>query len=149
VREEIYTREFGHRTYSRLADCAESCLRAGLSVIVDAAFLDATNRHLFRLLAERLGAQYAIVSCEADAITLAQRVAERSDQRTDASDATLSVLDAQLREVQPFAPAEQPCVIHVETEQPHAVRRVAEEIRARCGGPEAACHAASIRSTIT
>ena len=131
VREGIYTREFGHRTYSRLADCAESCLRSGLSVIVDAAFLEVTDRQLFRALAARLSVPYAIVSCEADPITLAQRVDERSKKHKDASDATLSVLDTQLREVQPFELAEQPCVIHVDTDEPHAVQRVIEEIRTR------------------
>lgn len=131
VREGIYTREFGHRTYSRLADCAESCLRAGLSVIVDAAFLDTTDRQQFRALATHLRVPYAIVSCEADPITLAQRVEERAKERKDASDATLSVLDAQLREIEPFELAEQPCVIHVDTDEPHAVQRVTEELRAR------------------
>lgn len=131
VREGIYSSEFSHRTYGRLADCAESCLRAGLSVIVDAAFLEASDRKLFRTLAARLKVSCAIVSCEADPITLAQRVDDRSNEHKDASDATLSVLDAQLREIQPFEPAEQPSVIHVDTGEPGAVQRVTDEIRAR------------------
>ena len=131
VREGIYSPEFSHRTYGRLADCAESCLRAGLSVIVDAAFLEATDRRLFRSLAERLKVPCVIVSCEADPITLAQRVDSRSKERKDASDATLSVLDTQLREIQPFEPAEQSCVIHIDTGEPHAVQRVNDEIRSR------------------
>jgi predicted kinase len=73
------------------------------------------------------------VSCEADPITLAQRVDDRARQRKDVSDATLSVLDTQLREIQPFEPSEQPCTIHVDTEEPHAVQRVIDEIRARVG----------------
>jgi hypothetical protein len=130
VREGIYSPEFTHRTYARLADCAESCLRAGLSVIVDAAFLEQSNRNLFHTLAARLKVPCAIVSCEADPITLAQRVDRRSQERKDASDATLSVLDAQLREFQPFEPTEQRCVIRVETGEPDAVRRVSDELRA-------------------
>lgn len=132
VREGIYTPQFSHRTYGRLLDCAESCLRAGISVIVDAAFLDATDRRLFRNLAARLKVACTIVSCEADPITLAQRVAERSQARTDASDATLSVLDTQLREIQPFEAAEQSCVIHADTGEPHVVQRVADEILQSC-----------------
>jgi uncharacterized protein len=130
VREGIYSPEFSHRTYSRLVDCAESCLRAGLSVIVDAAFLETTDRRLFRNLAAHLKVACAIVSCEADPITLAQRVDDRSSARSDASDATLAVLDAQLREFEPFEPEEQSCVVHVDTGEPDAVSRVADEIRA-------------------
>jgi uncharacterized protein len=130
VREGIYSPAFSHRTYSRLADCAESCLRAGLSVIVDAAFLEQSDRRLFRNLAARLKVPCAIVSCEADPITLAQRVDARSKEHKDASDATLSVLDLQLREIQPFEPAEQLCVIHVDTEEADAVQKVNDEIRA-------------------
>ena len=129
VREGIYSADFNHRTYGRLADCAESCLRAGLSVIVDAAFLETRDRRLFRSLAARLNARCMIVSCEADPITLAQRVDDRAKERNDASDATLSVLDAQLREFQPFEPAEEPCVIHVETGDPDAVQKVTDTIR--------------------
>jgi uncharacterized protein len=131
VREGIYTPAFSHRTYGRLADCAESCLRSGLSVIVDAAFLDANDRRLFRTLAERLKVPYAIVSCEADPITLAQRVDERAREHKDASDATLSVLDTQLREIQPFEAAEEAYVVHVGTEEADVVQRVTGEIRAR------------------
>jgi predicted kinase len=130
VREGIYSPSFTHRTYSRLADCAESCLRAGLSVIVDAAFLDVSDRRVFRTLATRLRVPCAIVSCEADPIRLSQRVDERAREHKDASDATLAVLDAQLREFQPFEPEEERCVIHIDTQEPHAISTVIDGIRA-------------------
>ena len=133
VSEGIYTPQFSHRTYSRLADCAESCLHSGLSVIVDAAFLDTADRRLFRALAARLHVPCAIVSCEADPITLAQRVDDRARQQEDASDASLAVLDAQLREFQPFEPAEEQLVIHVATGDADAVQSVTDEIRNRVG----------------
>jgi uncharacterized protein len=133
VREGIYAPEFSHRTYARLAECAESALRAGLSVIVDAAFLDTTDRRLFRALAARLHVACAIVSCEADPITLAQRVDDRTREHKDASDASLAVLDAQLREFEPFEPAEEPLTIHVATGDSDAVQSVTNEIRARAG----------------
>ncbi|HKQ12652.1 MAG TPA: AAA family ATPase [Steroidobacteraceae bacterium] len=131
VREGIYSPAFSHRTYSRLADCAESCLRSGLSVIVDAAFLESADRRQFLSLAARLQVLCVIVSCEADPIRLAQRVDDRAKEHKDASDATLSVLDAQLREIQPFEAAEEPCVIHVDTEEPGVVPRVIDQISAR------------------
>jgi hypothetical protein len=49
----------------------------------------------------------------------------------DASDATRSVLDAQLRELQPFGAAELPWVIPIVSNDPDAVQRVAAAIRRR------------------
>jgi hypothetical protein len=40
----LYTPEFSHRTYARLLECAESCLKGGVDVIVDAAFLSRGHR---------------------------------------------------------------------------------------------------------
>lgn len=131
VREGIYAPQFSHRTYARLADSAEACLRAGFDVIVDAAFLDAADRELFRVLAERAGIRRVIVSCQADPTALAERISERSSGHTDPSDSTLSVLDMQLRELRPFELAEQPDVIAVDTSDPNVVERAAEAVRAR------------------
>lgn len=127
----IYSPGFSHRTYGRLLDCAEHCLSAGLNVIVDAAFLDARDRGLFRQLAHRSGVPYFIVSCQADPSTLAARVLKRHAQRRDASDADLSVLDTQLREKAPFETIEQDCVVAVDTEETDAVRRVSDTIKQR------------------
>jgi aminoglycoside phosphotransferase family enzyme/predicted kinase len=131
VRHGIYSPEFSHRTYGRLADCAESALRAGFSVIVDAAFLDSTDRQMFCALAARLGTPLVIVSCQADPTTLAARVIERSARHEGPSDATLSVLDTQLREIRPFEASEQSHVVPVDTSEPDAVQRVAAAIAAR------------------
>jgi hypothetical protein len=52
----------------------------------------------------------------------------------DASDATRSVLDAQLRELQPFGAAELPWVIPIVSNDPDAGQRVAAAIRGRARG---------------
>jgi aminoglycoside phosphotransferase family enzyme/predicted kinase len=132
-REGIYSPEFSHRTYARLADSAESCLRAGFDVIVDAAFLDATDRELFRALGKRVGVRRIIISCQADPGVLTERITRRSSGLGDPSDATLPVLDQQLREIRPFEPAEQPHVIVVDTGEPDALRRTLAAVRARTG----------------
>jgi len=131
ARQGIYSPEFSHRTYSRLAECAANCLGAGVNVIVDAAFLEATDREVFRTLAERIGAGFLIVSCQDDPIDLAAHVLERAARHDDPSDASLAVLDKQLREFQPFEASEQQCVIPIEVTEPHAVQCVADAIRAR------------------
>jgi uncharacterized protein len=131
VREGIYSPHFSHRTYGRMADCAEICLRAGFDVVVDAAFLEATDRELFSGLAERAGARRVIVSCQAERTTLAERILERSAGRSDPSDATLNVLDMQLRDLKPFDLSEQPDVVAVDTGKADALATVVAAIRAR------------------
>jgi aminoglycoside phosphotransferase family enzyme/predicted kinase len=131
VRKGIYSPEFSHRTYARLAECVEHCLNARLNTIVDASFLEPADRAMFRSLAQRMRVPCLIVSCQADPITLAERLLERSAARTDPSDADLAVLDTQLREIQPFAAAEQRSVIAVDTSEPGAVQRVAQDIESR------------------
>jgi len=130
VREGIYSPGFSHRTYGRLAECAEHCLRVGCNVIVDASFLQAADREMFNALAIRLGIDCVIVSCQSDPITLSRRVIDRATQGKDPSDSTLAVLDAQLRELVPFAPHEKPRVITIDTQAPHAAQRVLKDIRA-------------------
>jgi uncharacterized protein len=129
VRSGIYSPQFSHRTYGRLADCAESCLRAGINVIVDATFLERNDRELFRAVASRLHVPRIIVSCQADPIALAARILDRQG-RADPSDANLSILATQLRDTQPFEAEEQPYVIAVDTSEPDAVRRVAAAVAA-------------------
>jgi aminoglycoside phosphotransferase family enzyme/predicted kinase len=130
LRQGIYSAEFSHRAYGRLADCAESCLRAGFNTIVDAAFLDVADRELFRHLAVRLRAACVIVACQGDPATLAARLMERSRARKDASDADLAVLDAQLRTIQPFSASEQKHVITIDTNDTNAVQRVIASVDA-------------------
>lgn len=130
LRQGIYSAEFSHRTYGRLADCAESCLRAGFDTLVDATFLDVADRDLFRHLAVRLRAACVIVSCQGDPATLAGRLMERSRVRKDASDADLAVLDAQLRTILPFSANEQRHVIAIDTGDPNALQRVVASVDA-------------------
>ena len=131
-RQGIYAPGFTHRTYARLSDCAESCLRAGFNVVVDAAFLDPSDRELFRGLATRLRVPCVIVSCQADRATLAVRVQERRRDREDPSDADQAVLDAQLRNMQPFAAQELSRVVAVQTTEPDVAARVTASIRSLC-----------------
>jgi predicted kinase len=129
--EGIYSAQFSHRTYARLADCAELCLRAGFNVIIDAACLDPVDRTLLRKLAEQLHAGFVIIACQADLITLANRILQRGREHPDPSDASLSVLDRQLRDIQPFTAEEQPYLITVDTAQEVCVEKIAAAV-SRC-----------------
>ncbi len=116
-----YTPQFGRRTYARLIEGAESCLQGGLSVIVDAAFLKAAQRRLFRDLALRHGVRYVIIHCAADPPVLEQRIAQRQRMHTDPSEAGIEVLKLQLRNMEPLDAEERLRAIVVDTSRPDAL----------------------------
>jgi len=111
----LYDTASTRRTYERLERSAAAIVDAGLMAIVDATFLHRAERQGFARLAQRLGARFAIVVCTADADTLRARVAARTAAGTDASDATLEVLAAQLAAIEPAGGNELPFVQTLET----------------------------------
>jgi uncharacterized protein len=104
----IYTAEAHVRTYARLAELAELALSAGWSAIVDAAFLRRDERDMFRALAARHGAAFAILAPQASAAELAARIEARRGSG-DASEATLEVLERQRAWLEPLG-ADEPAL---------------------------------------
>jgi aminoglycoside phosphotransferase family enzyme/predicted kinase len=102
----LYAAERSAETYARLAALADGALRAGHSVIVDATFLDAGNRAALRAVAEERGCPFAILDCDAPPAVLRERVATRQRAGNDPSEATLEVLERQLRVRQALTAAE-------------------------------------------
>lgn len=88
-----YTPEEGERVYGAMFSAAATCLRAGASVVLDAAFLKPQERDTAERLAAEAGVHFEGVWMEAPPETLAARVAGR---KGDASDADVEVLRAQL-----------------------------------------------------
>lgn len=125
-----YAPEMSHRVYARLVECAESCLQAGFNVIVDAAFLDATDRELFTGLADRMRITCAFIACHADSTTLQNRVADRCRRGDDASEADQSVLTAQLRDFEPLGEEQRRPIIPADTRDGDVVARVVDAVRA-------------------
>jgi predicted kinase len=76
---------------------AKSVAGAGFPVIVDATFLRIAHRAAFHALALALGVPFAIVHMEATPAEMRDRLTARAAGGTDASDATLQVLEAQIR----------------------------------------------------
>ena len=102
----IYTREAGQRTLTHLVDTSRSLLAAGFSVIVDATFIKGDWRQPFAELADSLAPPWFIAATSADPDTLRARVARRQALGGDASEADLTVLEAQLASVEPFTATE-------------------------------------------
>lgn len=102
----IYTADAHTQTYSRLRELAEMLLRAHWSVIVDATFLKRAERAAFLKLAQDNGAAFSIMAPVATHAQLRERILARSALGSDASEATLQVLERQMQAIEPLAPDE-------------------------------------------
>jgi len=102
----IYAPDAHLRTYDHLHQLAGMLLRAGWSVIVDAAFLKHAERARFQALAAETGAAFAILAPQAPPEVLRQRIQARQALGRDASEATLEVLERQLGWIEPLDDAE-------------------------------------------
>lgn len=115
---EIYSQEATRRTFARLAECARAALQAGWPVIVDAAFLRRDERLAFRALAAELRVPFSILHCCAAEVQLRRRVAARHAEGSDASEATLAVLERQLATHEPLGQDERALALDVATDEP-------------------------------
>jgi hypothetical protein len=102
----IYAPNDNARTYDQLSELADMLLRAGWSVIVDAAFLKRADRDAFRALARQAGATFSILAPQATPAQLRERILARRALGRDASEATLDVLAQQMRVMEPLGPDE-------------------------------------------
>ncbi len=123
----IYTSEATRRTYDRLETIAEQLLAGGTPTLVDATFLERSDRDRFARLARRLRVPFAIVQAHAPEPVLRERVAKRHSERTDASEADIAVLEHQLASASEPAPEEP--VIPIDTSQPLEAARIIERVK--------------------
>ena len=126
---DIYSREFNRQVYEHLARAAEKALRAGESVIVDAAFLKRGERLAFRELAARCDATFSIVHCVAPEEHLRDRLRQRQAAATDASEADESVMLQQQRFWEPFDAQERESVLVVRTDDEASVTAARDALR--------------------
>jgi aminoglycoside phosphotransferase family enzyme/predicted kinase len=112
----LYSEDITTQTYDRLAALARTAITAGFPVIVDATFLQYRQREKFRHLAESLQVPFVIFHCSASPQNLRQRVQHRASQGRDASEATLKVLEHQLRSQEALLPEETKHLFTVETD---------------------------------
>lgn len=89
-----YTDAAAVENYRRLCRKASHALDAGFSVVLDATWLGAQEREAIGTVAESADVPYIGLWLDAPAPTLRRRIIQR---RGDVSDATLAVLEAQLK----------------------------------------------------
>jgi len=106
LKQQMYSHESDTRTYGRLAELAETIIRAGYPVVVDAAFLRRADRDRFRQLASLLDVPFSIIRCSAGEQRLQERIADRRRRSDDASEADEHVLALQLGEGDALDPDE-------------------------------------------
>jgi len=111
----LYTSARTDAVYGRLERCAAEVLSGHRSVIVDANYGKQRQRAALARMCTRLSVPLYVVECAAPASLLRQRIATRSSLTKDASEADLSVLEAQLTQRQPIAGDEQLTVIAANT----------------------------------
>ena len=114
IGQGLYDADSSKRTYARLAEISRNALEAGVSMVVDAAFLETERREAFVNLALDHGAQPVVLACEAPPAVLRERVAARRD---DPSDAGLAVLEAQLARTIPTGAREAAFRVTVDTSE--------------------------------
>ncbi len=111
----IYTSSASQHTYQQLAGLARHTLQAGVSTIIDATFLKREQRQLFHHLAEELSVPFVILHFHADEALLRQWINERQAAGKDASEATIDVLEHQLKTEQPLTEDEAELIISIDS----------------------------------
>jgi len=139
----IYDAETTRRTYERLAALAGAMAGAGWPAIVDAAFLRRAERDAFRAVAEEVGAPFAIVACGAPEPVLRERLLRRAREARDPSEATVSVLEAQLHFAEPLGADERSAVVDAAGAGPDLAERLGRRLRLPSPFPEDAPPGAS------
>ena len=115
--DRLYNEETTHCVYAHCLELAKSILLAGNHALVDATFLKRWQRHLFRQLADDLGIRLTIIPFHADERVLRARIMQRQAGGCDPSDATETVLEEQLRTMEPLASDELALCCQVEEVQ--------------------------------
>ena len=98
----LYSPQANTDTYAHLLERTGQLLQMGWSVLVDAAFLRHHERQAFAELARATGCPFHILATEAPLEVLKARITARQAQGSDASEATVAVLEQQLGWLEPL-----------------------------------------------
>jgi len=133
INHGLYSQQASEKTYQRLVELARSILASGYNVIIDAANLKQSQRQLFLELkwdeADALfGRRITILHYTASPDTLRERVKKRMKKEKDASDATLEILEHQLKNHKPLTKEELERAITINTEDEIDFKIITETI---------------------
>jgi predicted kinase len=129
VGKGAYSTDMTSQTYQRLLDLASLIVQAGPAVIVDATFLKKSHRDQFLTLAQSLNVPFVILDIQASENVLRSRIAKRAEYDKDASEATLAVLEQQIKTQEPIANSEAAYTIQIDTEKPLELDHLANQLK--------------------
>ena len=135
-KHSLYSAAATTRVYAHLAELAAGLLDTGTSVIVDAAFLERSQREDFRALAVGPGAGFAILATHIDHAELVRRIAARTRAGVDASEATVEVMEAQVRKQEQLGDDEHQFAVHVATDVRFDASAIAARLQAAATMPQ-------------
>ena len=101
-----YNRESSDFVYRRLQELSEIAIASGFPVVVDATFLKRHYRAQFVALAKHLGVAVVALATVAPKSVLCSRIEQRTRAGNDPSEATVEVLEEQLRSAEPLVDSE-------------------------------------------
>jgi len=124
----LYSTDATEATYEYLRDLARSTLAGGFTTVVDATFLRRCQRERMRGLARELGLRFGVAHAAASIATLRERLVRPAAMAQDASEATIEVLEQQLRTQDPLDEDEQSFTVVFDTERDDE-RAIAQKAR--------------------
>ncbi|MCR4346079.1 MAG: AAA family ATPase [Sulfuricaulis sp.] len=127
----IYSSDASQHTYARLAKLATMILRAGHTVIVDAAFLRRVQRDQLRAVADQEHAPFVILDLQTPENALHARLHQRRQQMNEASEAGLAVLQHQLATREPLSDDEQGHALTIDGAKPIIIAKLERQLQAR------------------
>lgn len=135
IGQGIYTKRASRNVYTRLFNIAAAILAAGHNVILDAAFLSATDRAEALRIAKNGSCLAAIIEVRAPHEVLRERVRSRTSGTEDASEAGLDVLEHQIETAEPLTAREKRLTVSCDSTGEFDVVAVASQLRKMAGLP--------------
>ena len=130
----IYSEDASQATYAHLHKQAETILRAGFPVVIDATYLKQPQRQAAAAVASETGVPFLILDCNAPDAVIASWLAQRQADQNDPSDATLEVVAAQQASRDPLSAEELLQSKRVETNESGSLDQLVKQIRQRLPG---------------
>lgn len=117
--DDLYTPEMTEKTYARLLNLGIILAKQGFSVILDAKYDRQQLRQEAIAQAEKHQIPLKIIYCTAPLEVIQERLVNRTN---DIADATVNLLDSQIKQAEPFSDAEKSYVQIWDTTQPQEVQ---------------------------
>jgi uncharacterized protein len=117
VNEGIYTAQATQKTYKKLSEITETVMKAGFTALVDASFLQHSQRAIFYTLAKRLKAPFYILHCQTHDFEIRQRIENRLKHPNNISEADLSILIEQKKNIEPLTNLEKTHTLIIQDKQ--------------------------------